>query len=109
MPTDTVLALFAIAIPFALFAGALAWAQSRTGVTDNTVVGWSFAMGEAPDSPSSQSPPACPACGKAMTFARAVPRLGPLPELRSFHCLTCREVSTVPDRRVGLGKPAERR
>jgi hypothetical protein len=53
-------------------------------------------MSEAPDSSSSQAPPACPACGKAMTFARAVPRLGPLPELRSFHCLTCREVSTVP-------------
>ena len=31
MPTETVLALFAIAIPFALFAAALAWAQSRTG------------------------------------------------------------------------------
>jgi hypothetical protein len=31
-----------------------------------------------------------------MTFARTVPRLGPLPELRSFHCLACREVSTVP-------------
>jgi hypothetical protein len=31
MPTDTVLALFAIVIPFALFATVLAWAQSRTG------------------------------------------------------------------------------
>jgi len=31
MPADTVLALFAVVILFALFAGVLAWAQSRTG------------------------------------------------------------------------------
>jgi hypothetical protein len=31
-----------------------------------------------------------------MTLVRTVPRLGPLPELCSFHCLTCREVSTIP-------------
>ncbi len=31
MPAETVLVLFAIAIPFALFAGVLAWVQTRTG------------------------------------------------------------------------------
>jgi hypothetical protein len=31
MPAETVMALFAIVIPFALFAAVLAWAQSRTG------------------------------------------------------------------------------
>jgi multisubunit Na+/H+ antiporter MnhC subunit len=31
MPAETALVLFAIVIPFALFAAALAWAQSRTG------------------------------------------------------------------------------
>ena len=31
MPVETAMALFAIVIPFALFAAVLAWAQSRTG------------------------------------------------------------------------------
>ena len=31
MPAEAVLVLFAIVIPFALFAAVLAWAQSRTG------------------------------------------------------------------------------
>jgi hypothetical protein len=35
-------------------------------------------------------------CGKAMTIVRIVPRVGPLPELRSFHCVSCREVATIP-------------
>jgi hypothetical protein len=30
MPMETVLTLFAIVIPFAIFAGVLAWAQGRT-------------------------------------------------------------------------------
>jgi hypothetical protein len=31
MPVETAMALFAIVIPFALFAAVLAWAQSRSG------------------------------------------------------------------------------
>ncbi len=30
MPLETVVTLFAIVVPFAIFAAALAWAQSRT-------------------------------------------------------------------------------
>lgn len=55
-----------------------------------------FAVSETSDSRESPAPPLCPRCGKAMTLVRTVPRLGPLPELRSFHCLTCREAATVP-------------
>jgi hypothetical protein len=32
-----------------------------------------------------KSTPICPRCGKPMSFARSVPSLGGLPELRTFH------------------------
>jgi multisubunit Na+/H+ antiporter MnhC subunit len=34
MPIETAMTLFAIVIPFAVFAGVLAWVQSRTGRID---------------------------------------------------------------------------
>jgi len=33
--------------------------------------------------------PPCPSCGRPMRFLRAVPRLGALPELRSYQCAIC--------------------
>ena len=33
MPLETVLILFAIVVPFAIFAAVLAWAQSRTNAS----------------------------------------------------------------------------
>ena len=52
-------------------------------------------MSEFPTEVASQRPPACPSCGKPMALARTVPRLGRHPELRSFWCAPCREVSTI--------------
>ena len=33
--------------------------------------------------------PLCPSCGRPMRFVRSVPRLGALPELRTFECKAC--------------------
>ncbi len=33
--------------------------------------------------------PLCPNCGQTMRFVRAVPRLGALPELRTYECKPC--------------------
>ena len=52
-------------------------------------------MADTSDTPGSEAPN-CPSCGELMTFVRMVPRVGPLPELRSFHCLGCREAATIP-------------
>jgi hypothetical protein len=43
----------------------------------------------------------CPSCGKAMTLVPTAPRLGGLPELRSFQCWACGNVHTegVPEDR----------
>ena len=46
--------------------------------------------------------PNCPNCAKPMRLARIVPAVAGHPELRSFECRTCREVTTVPvERREG--------
>lgn len=37
----------------------------------------------------------CPRDGKAMTLARVDPKLGALPELRTFRCEQCGAVETV--------------
>lgn len=41
-----------------------------------------------------QATPHCPDCGKPMLPARSVPRLGGLPELRTFKCENCGAVVT---------------
>jgi transcription elongation factor Elf1 len=38
--------------------------------------------------------PDCPACGALMAFVATVPKLGGLPELRTFNCEVCGEVIT---------------
>jgi hypothetical protein len=37
----------------------------------------------------------CPKCGAAMRLVRVTPRLGALPELRTFRCTDCGHVVTV--------------
>lgn len=39
--------------------------------------------------PATESTPLCPSCGRPMRFVRAIPRLGALPELRTYECLAC--------------------
>ncbi len=39
--------------------------------------------------PAPNPAPVCPHCGKLMRVARIVPRLGGLPELRSYECRPC--------------------
>jgi len=51
---------------------------------------------------ANQEPPRCPNCGRPMTLARVTPRVGGLPELRTFVCRICRITMTVAD-----GEPAE--
>jgi len=36
----------------------------------------------------------CPSCRTAMTLARTTPRLGGMPELRSFECKSCGTILT---------------
>jgi len=38
--------------------------------------------------------PICPKCGRPMRFARAIPGIGALPELWTFECRGCAEVTT---------------
>ncbi len=38
---------------------------------------------------TTDSTPLCPSCGRPMGFVRAVPRLGALPELRTYECKAC--------------------
>jgi predicted RNA-binding Zn-ribbon protein involved in translation (DUF1610 family) len=40
----------------------------------------------------------CPVCGSAMKLARIIPKLGGLPELRTFQCASCGEVVTIEHR-----------
>jgi hypothetical protein len=37
----------------------------------------------------------CPQCGGAMRLVRVTPRLGALPELKTFRCADCDHVVTV--------------
>jgi transcription elongation factor Elf1 len=39
----------------------------------------------------------CPVCGRTMTLASVIPRLGGLPKLMTFQCLNCNEVMTIED------------
>jgi C4-type Zn-finger protein len=39
----------------------------------------------------------CPVCGRTMTLASVIPRLGGLPKLMTFQCLKCNEVMTIED------------
>lgn len=45
----------------------------------------------APDPPEMP----CPACGSTVKLCRIVPKLGGLPELRTFQCVDCEEVVTI--------------
>jgi hypothetical protein len=38
---------------------------------------------------------ACPCCGRSMRFARAVPKVGDLPEMETFECILCRLAVTA--------------
>ena len=95
MSIETTVMLFAIVLPFAIFAGVLGWAQSRTNEFEPELHSTRCRMREPPTELASQGPPACPSCGKPMAFARTVPRFGRHPELRSFWCAPCQEVSTI--------------
>jgi len=39
--------------------------------------------------PTDAGTPLCPSCGRPMRFKRAIPRLGALPELRTYECAGC--------------------
>ncbi len=41
-----------------------------------------------------QPTPVCPNCGKPMLFVRSVPKIGALPELRTYNCGSCGETVT---------------
>ncbi len=50
-----------------------------------------------------QPPPlACPCEGKAMTLVRVNPKLGALPELRTYRCGQCGAVETVESKSAGV-------
>ena len=38
--------------------------------------------------------PICPLCGQPMQFARSIPGIGGLPELRTYDCKACKSVET---------------
>ena len=39
--------------------------------------------------------PPCEICGEPMTFLRATPKVGALPELQSFICTECGDVRAI--------------
>jgi DNA-directed RNA polymerase subunit RPC12/RpoP len=41
--------------------------------------------------------PVCPNCGKPMRLVRSVPKIGALPELRTYNCSSCGETVTEAD------------
>ena len=50
----------------------------------------------------------CPVCGGTLKLAHVLPKIGGLPELRSYHCVNCGEVETVEDdgrKRANLENP----
>jgi hypothetical protein len=50
----------------------------------------------ANDNPASEpTSPACPCGGSALELVGKTPRVGPYPELKTFRCSACGEVSTV--------------
>jgi len=46
-------------------------------------------MEPAISSHETKNTPLCPNCGRPMRFCRAIPRLGALPELRTYDCKAC--------------------
>jgi len=61
------------------------------------------------DAHANSTVPLCPNCGKPMTFVRSVPRVGGLPELRSYECKACRVAYTAAgdERRTDWTAPRE--
>jgi transposase-like protein len=41
-----------------------------------------------------KEPPDCPVCGASMLLVSVVPKLGGLPELQTFKCEVCGDIST---------------
>ena len=41
------------------------------------------------------TPPACPRCSQPMRLIRVTPKIGPLPELFTFKCLSCGHIDTM--------------
>ena len=46
--------------------------------------------------------PMCPNCGKPMILVRSVPKIGALPELRTYNCRSCGETVTEGDKPVQM-------
>lgn len=46
----------------------------------------------------------CPGCETEMKLTKVMPALAGLPELRTYQCPDCKEVTTVPVQR-GITKP----
>jgi hypothetical protein len=44
----------------------------------------------------------CPNCGKPMILVRSVPKIGALPELRTYNCRSCGETVTEGDKPVQM-------
>jgi predicted amidophosphoribosyltransferase len=44
-----------------------------------------------------QPAPLCPRCRQPMAFVGSVPKIGALPELRTYQCKPCRETVTEAD------------
>ena len=51
--------------------------------------------------------PPCPRCRKPMGFVRSVPKVGALPELRTYQCKPCRETVTEADEPVSWAQTPE--
>lgn len=48
-----------------------------------------------PPAVKQSQPPVCPRDGEVMTLVRVTPKLGALPELRTYRCARCGAVETV--------------
>src|SRR3982074_1539247 len=53
------------------------------------------------------TPPACPRCSQPMRLIRVTPKIGPLPELFTFKCLSCGHIDTMEQRVVPRSDSAE--
>jgi len=45
--------------------------------------------------PESNQTVTCPCCHQEMMFVRSIPKLGVLPEIRTFFCPSCGEAETL--------------
>jgi uncharacterized Zn finger protein len=41
------------------------------------------------------TPPACPRCSQPMRLIRVTPKIGPVPELFTFKCVSCGHIDTM--------------